>query len=230
VRVLADAGVDVNEEGGVRGTALVSAASSGDIEMIDLLFELGVPTGNTQDMLDALVIVTRKQDELLIRHVLDHQGAELDYFGHIRLENWTPLSVAAFKGNQALVEMFLSLGADANADAGIHRTPLIAAIDSDHCNHKVLKILIAAGANVNEAVELEDSSHAGSAHLAAVRRADMKAITVLLDHGADTNTVNGCLYSPLMDAVNMRDRVIIDSLIEREQTSISPLTLIPIYR
>ena len=37
VHILADAGVDVNMEGGVRGTALVSAASAGDVEMVKLL-------------------------------------------------------------------------------------------------------------------------------------------------------------------------------------------------
>ncbi|TVY44826.1 Ankyrin repeat domain-containing protein [Lachnellula subtilissima] len=217
VRVLVEAGVDVNEEGGVRGTALVSAASSGDIEMIDLLVKLGVPTGSTDDTLNALAIATWKQNKPLIQHMLD-LGAEVDSsddFAQVKQENWTPLSIAAFKGNIILVEMFLGLGADVNAEAGIHGTALIAAIDSDHCNHKVVEALLAAGADFNEGVDPEDRTHAGSALVAAVRRADIKAITILLHYGVDVNMVNDSLYSPLMEAVNMANDTIIDMLIEK---------------
>ncbi|TVY12660.1 Ankyrin repeat domain-containing protein, partial [Lachnellula arida] len=217
VRVLAEAGVNVNEKGGVRGTALVSAASSGNIEMINLLVELGVPTGSTNDVLNALAIGTWKQNQPLIQYMLD-LGAGVDSsdkFAQVKLQNWTPLSIAAFKGNSTLVEMFLGLGADVNANAGIHRTALIAAIDSDHCNHKVVETLLAVGADFNKAVRPEDQSHAGSALVAAVRQADIKAITILLDYGADLNMVNDVFYSPLMDAIAIPDETIIDMLIER---------------
>lgn len=217
VRVLAEAGVDVNEEGGVRGTALVSATSSGNIEMMDILVELGVPTEVTQDMQDALVIATWKQDELLIQHLL-HLCADIDIncFGTIKLEDWTPLSVAAFKGNQILVDLFLSLGADVNVEAGIHKTSLIAATDTDHRNHRIMEILLAAGADANEVCEPDDwLRYAGSALVAAVRRADVKAIEILLDNGADLNIVNDSLYSALMEAVKLEDEALVDLLIRK---------------
>jgi ankyrin repeat protein len=214
VRVLAAAGVDVNEEGGIRGTALVNAAYSRDTEMIDLLVELGAPSDNIQDVLDAIVVATSKQDETLIRHILK-LGAELDELGTIGFEDWTALAMAASKGNQMLVEMFLGLGADVNADAGVHHTALIAAIDTEYCNHDVLKRLITAGANVNEKSDEGEEKYAGTALIAAVRRADVKAITTLLDHGADPNLLNGYLNSPLMEAVNKRDEAVVDLLIEK---------------
>jgi len=214
VRVLAEAGVDVNEEGGIRGTALVNATYSRDIGMIDLLIELGVPTGNTQDVLNALVVATLKEDEDLIRHILAF-GAELDDLGTIGFQDWTALAMAASKGNQRLVDMFLGLGADVNADAGDQHTTLIAAIDTEHCDQNVLATLLAAGANVNETSDVGEEIYAGTALVAAVRRANAKALNILLDHGADPNMLNGFLRSPLMEAVNNNDDAVVDLLIER---------------
>jgi ankyrin repeat protein len=120
---LSEAGVDVNAAGGVRGSALVCAAAIGSIVMIDLLVSLGVPTGNTQDMRDALIIATSKQYVNLIRHMID-LGADVDGIGLVTSTNfsWTALALAAQKGNVSLVETILGLGADVNANAGLHRT------------------------------------------------------------------------------------------------------------
>lgn len=212
VRVLAAAGVNVHASGGVRGTALVNASSSGDIEMVDLIFELGVPTGNTQDMSDALAIATRKQDEILMKHILE-LGAEINSLGQIRLEKWTALSVASFKGNLTLVEMLLKLGANVNSDAGVHGTALIAAISTDHCNHNVVRALIAAGANINHAV-IGASGRPDSALNAAIERADMEALNILLENGTDVNLVNGNHSTALMLAVHKRNESIMNILIE----------------
>ncbi|TVY83746.1 Ankyrin repeat domain-containing protein [Lachnellula suecica] len=214
VRVLAEAGVDVKAAGGVRGTALVSAAASGNIEMIDLLVEMGIPKGKSQDMTDALVTATWKQQESLVRHVLD-LGADIDDTGTLKADWWSPLSVAAFKGNKRLVEMLLEFGADVSAQAGLHGTVLIAAVNTDHCDHSVVEVIIAAGADVNEETEPEDSSHAGSALVAAVRRGDIKVVNMLLDHGAEPNSTRSSCYSPLMDAIDAENEPIIDLLIER---------------
>lgn len=215
VRVLAEAGQDVNVDGGVRGSALVSAAASGNIEMIDVLVSLGVPTGDTQDMRDALTIATRKQHEILIRHLI-HLGAKINSIGKLRSSStlWSPLALASHKGNLALVETLLSLGADVNSPAGQYSTTLIAATDSDHCNHNILELLLSAGAKINETV-LPKVNLPFSAITAATRRADLKAIALLLDHGADPNVYKNCWGTPLMDAIELRNETMVDLLIER---------------
>ncbi len=215
VRVLADAGVDVNAEGGVRGTALVSATSAGNIEMVNLLVELGVPMEDTYDTANATIMAVRKGDEGLVRHFISN-GVDIDIQGSFRSnEEWTALALAAHKGNESLVQILLDLGATVEAHAGLHVTPLIAAVDSDHCNQKVLEILLAAGADANEIVTPESSEQAGCALIAAIRRVDVKSINLLLDHGADPNTVNGSLCTPLMVAVRLENEAVIDILVER---------------
>ena len=216
IRVLLEAGVDVNADGGARGSALVCAASMGSIETVDLLLSLGVPKGNTQDMRDALIIATRKQDVDLIRHIVE-LGADINGIGTVKSTNlsWTALSLAAHKGNLALVETILSLGADANAEAGIHGTALIAATDSDHCNHNVLEALLESGADVNAKVEIADYEHSGSAIFAAVKRADIKALEIFLDRGADPDVVIGAHSSPLMEATSQRNEVLVNILLDR---------------
>jgi ankyrin repeat protein len=215
VRILVEAGVNVNLGGGVRGSALVSAAASGNVEMVDVLISLGVPAEDTQDMRDALVIATRKQHEPLIRHLI-LLGAAVDGIGKLRSTSslWSPLALSSNKGNLALVQTFLSLGANANAPAGHHGTVLIAATNSDHCNHKILEYLISVGAKVNEIVSPYESLPF-SAITAATRRSDIMAVTLLLDHGADPNVYQRCWGTPLMDAVEQRNEALIDLLLER---------------
>jgi ankyrin repeat protein len=215
VRILAEAGINVNVDGGVRGSALVSAAASGSIEMIDVLVSLGVPSKDTQDMRDALIIATRKQHEPLIRHLI-HLGANVNGIGKLRSSSslWSPLALASHKGNEALVETLLSFGANANSPAGLYGTALIAATDSDHCNHNILERLLSTGANINEIVQPKDNLPF-SAISAATRRADLKALTLLLDHGADINVFKNSWGTPLMDAVWLRNEALIDLLLDR---------------
>ncbi|KAG4428800.1 hypothetical protein IFR05_015719 [Cadophora sp. M221] len=215
VRVLADAGVDVNMEGGVRGTALVSASAAGNLEMVRLLVELGVPMENTYDTLNATIIAVRKGHEELVRYFIGN-GVDIDGMGELRsTEEWTPLALAAHKGNVHLVQVLLDLGATVEAEAGLHVTPLIAAIDSDHCSQKVLEILLAAGSDANELVTPGSKEKAGCALIAAIRRGDIQAMNLLMDNGADPNSVNGDECTPLMAAVRLENEAAIDVLMER---------------
>jgi ankyrin repeat protein len=208
VRVLAEAGVHVSAEGGVRGSALVCAAWAGNLAMMELLVSLGVPTGDTQDMMNALVMATHKQREDVLKYLIS-QGTHINTFGQIKANEWrTALDVAAHRGNQHFVETLLALGAQADLSSGSYGTALIAAIDSDHCNHNVVEIILAAGVNINETVVPAKVGRQGCALNAATRRADLQAMKILLDHGADPNLVNGREDTPLMLAVSLRNEVI----------------------
>lgn len=108
----------------------------------------------------------------------------------------------------------MALGAQADLSSGSYGTALIAAIDSDHCNHNVVEIILAAGLNINETVVPAKAGRQGCALNAATRRADLQAMKILLDHGADPNLVNGREDTPLMLAVSLRNEVIMNMLME----------------
>jgi ankyrin repeat protein len=213
VQCLAKAGVDVNAVGGVRGSALVCAARAGNLEMVELLASLGVPTGDTQDMSNAFIMATHKQHEFIMRYMISN-GINIETLGQIRSNEWVgALDVAAHEGNQHLLETLVSLGANVKLHGGLYGTCLIAAIDSDHCSHKVIDAIIAHGANVNQKVVPARSDKQGCALNAAINRADLNAVTILLDHGADPNLINGRQPSPLMLAVQLGNEVIMDMLL-----------------
>jgi len=166
-------------------------------------------------MTDALVMATHKQHEDVLRYVIS-QGAAINDFGQIKSnEWWTALDVAAHKGNQHFVETLLALGAQADLSGGAYGTALIAAIDSDHCNHSVVEIILAAGVEINETVVPAKASRQGCALNAAIKRADLQAMKILLDHGADPNVVNGRENTSLMLAVSLRNEAIMDMLMEK---------------
>ena len=102
---------EVNNPGGVKGTALVIAASLGDVQMLKLLFELGIRTDPTKDTANAMVAASAKaHDEAVI--ALVKKGGNVDATGTYKLKTWTPLQVAANKGNISTVAQLLALGAD----------------------------------------------------------------------------------------------------------------------
>lgn len=184
--------------------------------MVDALVSLGLPTGDTQDMQNALLIATRKEHESVIRHLID-LGADINQTGlGLSINNaWSALALAAYKGNLPMVQTLINLGADANASAGVYGTALIAATDSDNCNHNTLEFLLASGANVNDVVEPEGYNYHYSAISAAASRADMKAMEMFLDHGATPNVAHGCWASPLMMAACQGNEIMMNLLLER---------------
>ena len=111
VKILANAGADLNATSGVRGSALVSAASSGQVETIKLLFEMGVPSGPTEDVANAMVMAVHKQHGGALLCLLDY-GANIDAPGFLSGVIWTPLQLAANKGNVNMVALILDRGAD----------------------------------------------------------------------------------------------------------------------
>ena len=217
-KILKDAGADVNATGGIRGSALVSAASMGYVTTIELLFTLGVPSGRTQDIADAMVVATHKQHKDVV-NLLIQSGADINATGLLMGDLWTPLQVAANKGCALMVAFLLDHGADVNVIGGIHGSALIAAADSDKCSCQVLELLISNGVHINEIIEVSQrdsnpikfTGHA-SPLAAAVSRNNEEAVKLLLEHGADPNLVNGTFCTALMSAVSIDSPTILEYL------------------
>ncbi|KAL8993605.1 MAG: hypothetical protein Q9169_006219 [Polycauliona sp. 2 TL-2023] len=197
IRKLADHGCEVDAPGGTRGTALVGAASAGQAHVVEVLFELGVPQGETEDTSDALLAAISKDHEHVIE-VLVSFGANLDSTGTLQASEWLPLQLAANKDKFGMVTALLRLGADPNAIGGFFGSALMAAADTRKSNCQILEALIVAGAKVNELVPPEDRSEYPSnwygestALSAAACNQQYDAVQLLLNHNADPNLMCG---------------------------------------
>ncbi|KAL9633500.1 MAG: hypothetical protein Q9204_003368, partial [Flavoplaca sp. TL-2023a] len=157
IRKLADRGCEVNAHGGTRGTALVGAASAGQARTVEVLFELGVPKGETQDTSDALVAAASK-DHANVVEVLVSFGANLNSAGILQASEWLPLQFAANKDKFEVVTTLLRLGADPNAIGGFFGSILMAAADTRKANCQILVALIIAGADVDTLALPEERS------------------------------------------------------------------------
>ncbi|KAL8886648.1 MAG: hypothetical protein Q9192_006449, partial [Flavoplaca navasiana] len=193
IRKLADRGCEVNAPGGTRGTALVGAASAGQARTVEVLFELGVPKGETQDTSDALVAATSK-DHANVVEVLVSFGANLNSAGILQASEWLPLQFAANNDKFEMVTTLLRLGADPNATGGFFGSVLMAAADTRKVNCQILEALIIAGADVDTLVPAEERSNyprnlygESTALSAAACNQQAEAVQLLLNHNANPN-------------------------------------------
>ncbi|KAL8856574.1 MAG: hypothetical protein Q9178_006803 [Gyalolechia marmorata] len=197
IRKLAEHGCEPNAPGGTRGTALVGAASAGQARAVEVLFELGVPKGDTQDNSNALVAATSKDHEDVVE-LLVALGANLDRAGILQASEWLPLQLAANKDKFEMVSTLLRLGADPNAIGGFFGSVLMAAADTAKVNCQILEALVIAGANVDELVPPEKRSKypanwygESTALSAAASNQQYDAVQLLLNHNANPNLICG---------------------------------------
>lgn len=219
VRTLSESGCDVNAEGGMRGTALVCAASTGQIHILEMLLKMGTPQGDNQNTANAVLAATAKGHEHAIEFLVA-KGANLDMPGVLNTFEWTPLQLAANKGQFDIVSTILRLGADPNVVAGFHGTALMASSDSGKPNRDVLEALIVAGADINQVVSIEkrsrypgDRQGHGSALAAAAASNQLDTVRLLLGHGADPNLLNGFCHFALANAAKVGNEEMIELLL-----------------
>ena len=219
VKMLATAGVDVNHKGGSqRGTALVCASGSGHLSTIELLFDLGIPSGPTQDLANAMVAASKKCDQDAVSILLQHGGNINCCDGKATSvtagNELTPLSAACFKSDDHMVEFLLARGADANIICPTHGSALLAALSvpSRRCNLDVVRMLLTAGARIDE---LPERCVHANALTAAVARDNYAAVSLLLENGANINLVNENKQSALMIAAREDENEILDLLLSR---------------
>ncbi|KAL8949575.1 MAG: hypothetical protein Q9222_004323 [Ikaeria aurantiellina] len=193
VRKLSASGCDVDDVGGTRGTALVGASSAGQARVVEVLFELGLPEGETQDTADALVAATAKGHEDVVK-ILVSKGANINGAGTLQNSEWIPLQLAAHRNNFDMLSTLLALGADPNAIGGYLGSVLMGAADSNKADCQILEALIVAGADVNQLVQPEDRSPCPSGWVpestalsAAASNEQFDAVRLLLNHDANPN-------------------------------------------
>jgi ankyrin repeat protein len=227
VIALLKAGADVNAKDSSGRSPLLLAAEGADMSTLQALLDAGANV-NVRDasgqtpLLQTLQANAPEAALLLVRKGADanaglelpqHRVYDTPLMLALRMNMAFPREEAQLKKTDALIAALLDAGADVNA-GGFDMTPLMGAIqrerfvaDRPHVNW--VKPLLDRGANVNAQTPY------GTALSVAIeaRRKDLDIPKLLIDRGADVNTVNGSL-SVLLAAIGAQDFALAALLVE----------------
>jgi len=238
MRMLIDAGADVNAKNAFDATALMWCAN--DLAKVRLLVEKGANVNaRSKAGRTPLVIAAAHDGNLEVVKLLVERGANLAApreraskredaapiasIPPSKLGEATPLTAAADANDTATVRYLVEKGADINASNGLGDTALILA--ASHGNVDVIKLLLSKGADVN-AVDTPDGGRVKNGPIAlgsftalsyAAVYGGYDAVKLLLDAGAKVNVQDIRGMTPLMLAIasDRPDARVVRLLIER---------------
>ncbi|CZR69571.1 uncharacterized protein PAC_19471 [Phialocephala subalpina] len=232
LHALLDHGADINQRGGEFGTALLTAIWRDHFVIAHELLDRGADIHASGFVVSALVAACgyfRPGQLKLVERILD-LGADIEAHGEDEGENnwrsFSALQMAAYVGNEKVVQLLLERGANIHSGGRKYGNPLAAASFKGHIG--IVKMLIEKGADVNaiggkygtalqaaldevqpSVIEFLLSSGAdvnleggyyGTPLQVAARNGNIKRMQVLLDHGAKVNTKIGHFGNPLQAA------------------------------
>jgi ankyrin repeat protein len=112
-----------------------------------------------------------------------------------RIFDSTPLHQAGMKGNTSIARILIERGADIHAVNRDNQTPLAISISTD--DRELIQLLIDSGANVNYRC---GTGYIDTPLHAAAFYNNLIAAQILIDAGADLNTVACCGNTPVLIA------------------------------
>ncbi|XP_014673036.1 PREDICTED: putative ankyrin repeat protein RF_0381 [Priapulus caudatus] len=217
VRMLLSHGANANAANSHGETSLYHATYCGKLNIMRLLLEAGADPNVAETMSGKmpLMMAVSKGDEAVVRMLLSH-GADANVadsdrrntlYHAVRLlleagadpnaaetqTGHTPLMMAVKEGKEAVVQMLLSHGADANAANSYGVTSLHHAVVSGQLD--IMRMLLKAGTDPNVAVTEKFESFTALHFSCDQLHTEM--ITCLLKHGADPNIVDCHKRTPL---------------------------------
>ncbi len=207
IEVLLDAGADTALVDTRGGTALMLAVAAQSKPAVDLLLAKGADVGprNAQGLaaLDLAERAGKTPTATAIADALKARGAsgvaraaiKNEIRADDRFAGWTPLMIAAERGDAAAFKSALASG-DVNGTDGHGLTALAVAARAGHL--PLVEALLAAGAKPEARAEDGDTPIGG-----AVRRKQADAVRALVGHGANPNTPQSRGTLPLMLAAEI---------------------------
>lgn len=143
VELLLDRGADVQVANQDGCTALIQAVRTGEPGKVERLLRAGAAV-DVADKMGATALL-----HATFRHYLDIAGRLLDAGAsvHSRFDGQTPLMLAAYDGEAALIELLLGAGARVDEVDGDGMTALAMAAKVEHGHREVVDRLLAAGAD-----------------------------------------------------------------------------------
>ncbi|KAM6978234.1 uncharacterized protein ankrd50l [Tautogolabrus adspersus] len=221
VLTLLDFGAQVDRVDSKGRTPLIAAAYMGHHEAVEILLDhnagvdLADGDGRTALSVAALCVPTAAGVKGYgeVASLLLERGADP---GHRDHDGMTPLLLAAYEGNDDVVELLLEAGADVdetagpdgNAPAAAAVTPLLAAAAMGHM--KTVSRLLFWGAAV-DAIDCEGRT----ALCLAAARGSVEVVRSLLDRGLDENHKDDLGWTPLHAAACEGHRTVCAALTER---------------
>ena len=205
VRHLLDAGVEVDGTNHRGQTALSWAALNGHKPVVQLLIERGADVNwRTSDDFSALMDAAYKGHESVVSLLLQ-AGAELE-------AETTPkrraLHYAAREQQPQIVSILLGRGAKTHFYDSDGKTPFLYA--ASNRDEVTMKLLLEAGTDVN-AIDHRDKR---SALWLVSTAAKAEIIRLLLDHGADVDARDTYEKTPLINAADWGNKMVVRMLLE----------------
>jgi ankyrin repeat protein len=192
MRELLAAGADPNAHNEREATALHWAIA--DAAKVKLLLSKGANIGaRTAEGRTALYTAAMRSDGAPVIQVLLDAGADPNAR---MITGSTPL-FSAVAASLESTKILLAKGADANAKSETNGTALMSAASR---NPQAVALLVARGADVTVRTKRGETALANAAN-----RGDLATVKLLLDKGADVNSVDYRGYTPLMQAAYCDD-------------------------
>lgn len=203
--------VDVKLSNDKGKTALMAAAKSGDLDLLESLLQRGLTldarsfTGGTSLMYAAL-----GKETGMISYLLDATRGAANFQSYVDAEStngWTAVMIAAAKGFDDVVQQLVEEGqADAWRADAYQWSPLMRAIDNRHASviHYLLELDQPLLSSVNE-------NGATALHV-AVEKGDVETVKLLLNKSIDRDTRDNAGRTALDIAVSRSDKSIMDLL------------------
>ncbi|KAF7535702.1 hypothetical protein G7054_g5189 [Neopestalotiopsis clavispora] len=174
-KMLLDEGVDINERGGPRGSAVYAAFHGGHQEIVDILLRAGAdPNPPYQTGHSLLWFAVKEGHEDRVRFLLD-SGAQVDVSGDS--EQRTPLSLAVSHGFKAVTRVLLEHGAQVENVDDEGYTPLAKASELGYVD--IMTYLLSHGAKVSGFVDKLKVPM-----ILACRTGQTQAVELLIKHKA----------------------------------------------
>ena len=211
LRLLLNKGADINIRDSLSGrTALMEAASKGTVGLVHTLLDNNADMYAESEGSTALLLACFSKQNNVLRALLN-RGMNIDY---VTQNGETALLYALSVEDFALTELLIHHGADVNFAKSDGTTTLMRAIMLN-CPSKFLQLLITNGASVNA-----QDNNGDTALFHALRRGEKKFVSLLVQHGADTNHSNLFQKTPLMLAANNKfcKLIILKILLKRQAT------------
>ncbi|KAH8813583.1 ankyrin repeat-containing domain protein [Flagelloscypha sp. PMI_526] len=177
VKLLAEEGANVNQEGGTYGFALQAAAAMGTLDVVEFLLQRGADVNKEGGRYEFALHIAALKGHFDIVKLLVEKGADVNKEG---ISFGSALHIAVLGGYLDVVKFLVDKGADVNKEGGEYRYALQAAAWEGCLD--IAEFLVEKGADVNKR-----GGKYGSAWLAAAWGGHVDVVKFLAEKGADVN-------------------------------------------
>jgi ankyrin repeat protein len=204
VKVLLDAGADVNSLDSINQSPVHLATIWGKHEAVEVLVEAGADLGSDETVGWSPLTIAADEGYLKCTRLLLEGKANTE----VRRGKWTPLRYAGFNKDVEMCQLLLDYKADPNTRGNDSGAPIIC-VRANGGDFEIVKLLVEHGAAIDGA-----SSTGWTALHNACNNGHAPMVAYLLDHGADIEGVTSNGETPLILALRANMPEVVELLID----------------